>query len=229
VLVLQLCGLAVLAGSAAIAEDEIVNALANGDFDQDVAGWEIAPAQLPGSNEVTIAFDSNMDVDDDPTSGAALVGSKPFNGFNLYGYMVQCVAVDPLRRHAFEGSLYVASGQGSFLNFSARFDVDYYRGEDCNGQLLRSQSTEGVSYPGSPFLDSWQTYTLPEQLPPEETGSVLVSGVIASVSGTLYGHTVEARFDAVILSVPEPCLALQQATGLLVLLGLARRRAAHSA
>jgi len=225
----QLCGLLVLAGSTAIAEDEIENALINGDFDQDVAGWGIEPTQLPGSNEVTIAFDSNMDVEDDPSSGAALVSSMPPNGSNLNGYMVQCAAVDPLFRHGFEGSLYVASGQGPFVRFSGRFDVQYYGGENCAGELLDTQRTDGVSHPGSLFLDAWQTFTLPEEFPPEETASVLVSGVIAAMSGTQYGQTTEVWFDAVTLSVPEPYLALQQAAGLLALLGLARRRAARRA
>jgi hypothetical protein len=45
-LALHLCGLLVLAGSTAIAEDEIENALVNGDFDQDVANWGIEPMAL---------------------------------------------------------------------------------------------------------------------------------------------------------------------------------------
>ena len=186
----------------------LINHVENGSFDVDVSGW------TPDFNAI-VEWDP-FDIDQSPSSGAALVSNQSGQGGG-YGF-TQCIdTIVAGGSYDFSVSTYIEANQPDFTQIQHR--IWFFPEPDCSGSTLLYHQ----EFIGSGETGQWVERSETDLVAPASTQSVFLRSMIFKNAEA--PEAVIAYFDEVVFA-PEPSAVLMQAAVLflMVLIGIARRR-----
>ena len=180
-------GLLLVAATTAVASGSVPRgggALANGNFDNDLSGWDNA-YNRPATWDP-------LDADGDPASGSVLLGNDMAvgNGGTLT-VLSQCFLVSGGETVALGGHIRVPTGQPFATGAGVRLAV--YSNDDCLTDTLANVYADVLEAD-----DAWQAVQDEITLPPLARSMVLALGVKKAIGVTVETH---AYFDRVYMVI----------------------------